>query len=109
VLILDGEALQPAGPPLGHPDVLENPGDCSTMAAPDNPLFDPIMPRPVYSGSTNLAFIDDGFPLPPDVAGRVVSLVFEVGYDCDSCWTTAPMGAGWTIDDVVVAAFPVPG
>lgn len=112
VWILDGEALQPAGPPLGHPDVLENPGACSTlpmMPEPDNPLFDPIMPRPVYSGSTDLAFIDDGFPLPPDVAGRVVSLVFEVGYDCADCWASAPMGAGWTIDEVVVAAFPVPG
>jgi cysteine-rich repeat protein len=102
-----GQPLRPAGPPPRHPDAIDNPGLCSTeLGEPDNPLYDPRMPRPAYSGITN-DFVEDGFPLPPDVAGKTLQLVFEVGYDCRNCWAGAvPPGAGWTIDDVVVAAFP---
>jgi cysteine-rich repeat protein len=99
--------LRPAGPPPQHPDVIDNPGLCSTeLMEPDNPLYDARMPRPAYSGITASSFVEDGFPLPPDVAGTTVRLVFEVGYDCRNCWASAPLGAGWTIDEVVVAAFP---
>ncbi len=107
VWILDGEELRRAGPPPGHPDVLENPGLCAAeLGEPDNPLFDPIDRQPAYAGLTQPTFVETGFPLPPDVSGKTVSLVFEVGYDCRNCWTAAPMDAGWTIDHVVVAAFP---
>lgn len=105
----EGGLLRPAGPPLGHPDTLDNPGDCSgsmVMPEPDNPLYDPRMPRPVYSGNSGVAFTDDTLVL-PDVAGTTVRLVFEVSYDCYNCWgPVAPMGAGWLIDEVVVAAVP---
>lgn len=97
--------LRPAGPPMGHPDVLDNPGNCATiLGEPDNPLYDADMPRPAYSNATS-GFVEVGFPLPPDVAGTTVQLVFEVGYDCRGCWD-APPDAGWTIDRVVVAPFP---
>jgi cysteine-rich repeat protein len=100
--------LRPAGPPMGAGQaVLENAGECSlALMMPDNPLFDPAMPRPAYSGIT--AFVDTGFPLPLDVAGTTVQLVFEISYDCANCWSAGvPLDAGWTIDHVVVAAFPV--
>jgi hypothetical protein len=96
--------LRPAGPPVGHPDVLDNPGSCdAALGLPDNPLYSAEPPRPAYSSATS-GFVEVGFPLPPDVAGTTVSLVFEVGYDCQDCWFPPP-DAGWTIDRVVVAPF----
>lgn len=102
---LQDGTLRRAGPPPTHPDVLDNEGACEAIGEPNNPLYDPRTPQPAYTGITG-DFVETGFPLPPEVAGTVVRLVFEVGYDCGECWDTAPMDAGWIIDHVVVAAFP---
>lgn len=104
-LMMEDGTLRPAGPPATHPDALDNDGGCVSISLPDNPLYDPRTPRPAYTGIT-ADFVETGFALPADVAGTTVQLVFEVGYDCHSCWSTVPMGAGWIIDDVVVAPFP---
>lgn len=104
-LMTEDGTLRPAGPPPTHPDALDNEGECTTIGEPDNPLYDAMTPQPAYTGITG-DFVETGFPLPPEVAGTTAHLVFEVGYDCDNCWATAPMGAGWIIDDVVVAPFP---
>jgi len=109
VWIMEGDVLRPAGPPPDYPDAIEDSFCAADMTGPDNPLYDAMTPRPAYSSITMPAFIDTGFPLPPDVAGSSVRLVFEIGYDCRNCWTTAPLGAGWTIDEVVVAPFQPPG
>lgn len=109
VWLWDGKMRRQASPLPGHPETLDNPGSCSsspTMPEPNNPLYDPAEPRPVYSGNT-LDFVEIQFPLPPDVAGTTQSLVFEVSYDCANCWMdNPPNGAGWTIDEIVVAAMP---
>lgn len=94
----------------GQPPGLDNPGMCSTeIGAPDNPLYDPLMPRSAYTGmSSNNDFVNVNVPLPAEVVGRMLRLVFEVGYDCDNCWANAPIGAGWTIESVVIAPVPNP-
>ncbi|MCA9711453.1 MAG: hypothetical protein KDK70_36785, partial [Myxococcales bacterium] len=105
VMIVEEAGMQrPVGPPMGHPDLLDNAGGC--VVEPTNPLYDPMMDHPAYTGIGPPALVDVSLVL-PEVAGKTVRLVFEVGYDCANCWESSPpMGAGWTIDDVVVAAFP---
>lgn len=101
---------EPAGPPMGHPETLDDEGGCVGLPVPANPLFDPMMPnRPVYTGNTGPNYVDVVLPL-SGVAGQTVQVVFEIGYDCDNCWQDgAPTNAGWTIDDVVVAPFATDG
>jgi cysteine-rich repeat protein len=111
VHVTDGASLIQVAPIPGHPTPLTNTGLCSALPppndAPDNPLLDPLRPRSVYSGITpNDDFVHAFVPLPSSVVGQTLRLVFEIGYDCDNCWTTPPLGAGWTIEWVVVAPMP---
>jgi len=110
ILATDGvePPFQVAPLPMELP-VLTNTGTCVLLnpSEPDNPLYDPLMPRSVYSGlSTNNGFVNEIVPLPSAVVGRTLRLVFEMTYDCRNCWVAAPMGAGWTIESVVVAPVP---
>lgn len=96
-------------PPPGQMPFLINDGNCEdALTEPNNPLFDPAMPsRPVYSDiSPNNDFITVNVLVPAEAVGRTVRLIFEVGYDCRSCWPAPPLGAGWTLEWVVVAPVP---
>jgi hypothetical protein len=103
--------LRPVGPPPGTGEMFDNPGNCATtLMTANNPLFDVDPPLDAYTGNTGI-FMETGFPLPPEIQNVTGRLVFDVGYDCNnsSCWDPVPADAGWTIDWVVVAPFPIPG
>ncbi len=105
-LLRDPMPSVPVAPPPDHPDTLADPGACFTNAtASANPLFAEMRPRPVFSSIGPMNFTDVRVPLPL-FPGEEVQLAFQVGYDCSNCWSMPPMGAGWVIDDVIVAPFP---
>jgi len=87
---------------------LDNVGGC--VESDENPLRS-LTPPLAYSGIsandptvTIESFLDVSM-----FEQEMIQLVFEVGYDCRNCWEGAePPGAGWTIEDVVVAPFPMP-
>ncbi|MCX4240974.1 hypothetical protein [Paraliomyxa miuraensis] len=96
-----GMPMQRVGPPPSSPDQLDDLGGCAIGVNPTNPLYE--QGGPVYTSIIN--WTDAALPL-PGVEGMTVRLVFEIGYDCANCWqSNAPLGAGWAIDDVVVAPF----
>lgn len=99
-----GMPILRVGPPPEHPEELDDVGGCASGAGHTNPLYD--QGGPVFTGISPAGLTDVELPLPM-VDGQTVRLVFEIGYDCANCWESSPpMGAGWTIDDVVVAPFP---
>ncbi|MCH9687732.1 MAG: hypothetical protein K0V04_40255 [Deltaproteobacteria bacterium] len=105
LLLEDGQPPRTIGPAPGHPDVLSDPGSCfDNLADPANPRFIPGAPQPVFAGLGPPEFIDEIVPI-TNVAGQTLQLAFEVSYDCSNCWQMPPPGAGWIIDDVVVAPF----
>ncbi len=101
---------QPIGPPFLDGVELDDDAGCGALGQPLNPLFEDVMPPLAYSGVSNSDNMleESIIMLPPDVpGGQDVQLVFKVGYDCANCWGETPAtGAGWYIDEVVVAPFP---
>lgn len=105
VWIDDGVMLRPLGPPMGEGSLLIPDDACLDP----NPFLTTLMPPTMYGGLLGPGPIEQRLML-DDVGPGSFQLVFEIGYDCNNCWSSMPDASmpprGWVLDDIVVAPFP---
>ncbi|MEX1363174.1 MAG: hypothetical protein AB1Z98_08615 [Nannocystaceae bacterium] len=104
VWIDDGMMLRPLGPPMGEGSLLIPDDACLDP----NPFLTTLMPPMMYGGLLGPSPIEQRLMI-DDVGSRPFQLVFEIGYDCNNCWSSTPDASspprGWVLDDIVVAPF----